>query len=162
MSTGPTLDRQARPSRSGAAFTLVEVLIVVVVLGILAAIVVPQFAGASDSARNATAGEIVRTVQQQIALHRAKHGQFPNTIDPNWFTPPGLPQNPYLPEGVDLVVQNIAGKTELDYKHSNKGPIIWWYNRATGSFHTRVPWQGSNAASLDLYNEVNHCNAENY
>ncbi len=45
------MDSTHRPA--SRAFTLVEILIVVVILGILAAIIVPQFANASDEARRA-------------------------------------------------------------------------------------------------------------
>ncbi len=38
--------------RHRSGFTLVEILIVVIILGILAAIVIPQFAGASTNAQN--------------------------------------------------------------------------------------------------------------
>jgi general secretion pathway protein G len=64
-----------------AGFTLVEVLIVVVILGILAAIVVPAFTSATTSAREATMLEDVRFMRTQIVLYQAEHNN----------TPPGYP-----------------------------------------------------------------------
>lgn len=51
---GPTSPMRRSPRRRRLAFTLIEILIVVVILGILAAITVPQFASASVDASRAT------------------------------------------------------------------------------------------------------------
>ena len=53
-----------RYKRSG--FTLVEILIVVIILGILAAIVIPQFTNASSSARTSSIQSLLQTVRSQI------------------------------------------------------------------------------------------------
>ncbi len=55
------------------AFTLVEILIVVVILGILAALVVPQFANASQSARSSNMKTSLHTIRAQIELYHAHH-----------------------------------------------------------------------------------------
>ncbi|NLF29935.1 MAG: prepilin-type N-terminal cleavage/methylation domain-containing protein [Planctomycetes bacterium] len=57
--------------RSG--FTLVEILIVVIILGILAAIVVPQFTDASNEARMSSIQSDLQTVRSQIELYKAQH-----------------------------------------------------------------------------------------
>jgi prepilin-type N-terminal cleavage/methylation domain-containing protein len=147
---------------SGRAFTLVEVLIVVIILAILAATVVPQFANATTEADHVAASQLVGVIQRKIGEHYAINGAWPTAIDSNWFAPSGLPRNPYTQGPATLTVQNIADKRELDIKHSNGGPIIYWYNQATGSFHTRVPWQGNNQDTLDLYNRINHSEAKNF
>lgn len=54
------------------AFSLVEILVVVLILGILAAIVVPQFADASDSARSASVQSTVGGVRAAIAAFRTR------------------------------------------------------------------------------------------
>lgn len=147
---------------SRRAFTLVEVLIVVIVLAILAAVVVPQFADATTEADHIAASQLTAIVQRKIGEYFATHEQWPTAIDGNWFSPPGLPANPYTEGPASLTVQNIDGKTELLVKHSNGGEIIYWYNQANGMFHTRVPWQGNNQDTLDLYNRVNHVDAQNF
>ena len=54
------------------AFTLVEILIVVVILGILAAVVIPQFVNASDEAQVGNVETQLRTLRTQIQLFRAQ------------------------------------------------------------------------------------------
>ncbi|MFK7787983.1 MAG: type II secretion system protein [Phycisphaeraceae bacterium] len=143
--------------------TLIELMIVVSILGILAAIVVPTFSQGSDDAKHATAAVNVKAVQTKIQEYYLNHDAWPDTIDPGWFAGGAIPDNPYIDGTPSLVVQNITGKTELDVKYPNSsGSMIFWYNRATGSFHTRVPWAGSDEATLELYNRVNHIEAVNY
>lgn len=66
------------------AFTLVEILIVVVILGILAAIVVPQFAKAADDARAGNIQTQLNTIQNAIELFRAREGVYPDIAGTGW------------------------------------------------------------------------------
>jgi general secretion pathway protein G len=54
-------------------FTLVEILIVVVILGILAAIVIPQFTSASTEARESALVSDLQAVRSQIELYKIQH-----------------------------------------------------------------------------------------
>lgn len=71
-------------SRKNRAFTLVEILIVVVILGILAAIVVPQFASAADEARGSNIASQLSTLQNNIELFRAREGDYPDFSGNGW------------------------------------------------------------------------------
>ncbi len=57
-------------------FTLIEILIVVVILGILAAIVIPQFTDAAGEANRANLQSQLQTIRSQIELHNV---QWPAT-----------------------------------------------------------------------------------
>ena len=54
-------------------FTLVEILIVVIILGILASIIIPKFSTASVEARENMMKENLRILRTQIATYRAQH-----------------------------------------------------------------------------------------
>lgn len=55
------------------AFTLVELLIVVVILGILAAVVVPQFSNATNEAMAGNIKSQLRTLQHQAELYMSRN-----------------------------------------------------------------------------------------
>src|SRR5438046_7223998 len=54
-------------------FTLIEILIVVIILGILAAIVMPQFTNASKEAKQSSLVPMVQSLRSQIALFKLQH-----------------------------------------------------------------------------------------
>ena len=58
-------------------FTLIEILIVVIILGILAAIVIPQFTSASTEARQGNLKSQLQTLRSQIALYKLQHLDVP-------------------------------------------------------------------------------------
>jgi len=55
----------------------VEILIVVVILGILAAVVVPQFAGASQTAQSSSLKGSLRVIRSQMELYESNHSAYP-------------------------------------------------------------------------------------
>ncbi len=59
--------------RAKSGFTLVEILIVVVILGILAAIVIPQFTNASTQAKESQLVSDLQTMRSQIELYKINH-----------------------------------------------------------------------------------------
>jgi general secretion pathway protein G len=65
-------------------FTLVEILIVVVILGILAAIVIPQFTSASETAKASSLVSQLQTIRSQLELYQVQHnGDYPD-LSANW------------------------------------------------------------------------------
>src|SRR5437773_6966159 len=69
--------RLARLSLHRRAFTLIEILIVVVILGILATIVVPQFSNASVNAKENTLKDELRYLRTQVVVYKAQHHDVP-------------------------------------------------------------------------------------
>lgn len=65
--------------RASAGFTLVEIMVVVVIIGVLAVLIVPRVVGRSDDARVAAAKHDVTTLMQSLKLYRLDNGRFPST-----------------------------------------------------------------------------------
>jgi len=66
------------PHAAAKAFTLVEILVVVVILAILAAIVIPQFASATDSARHNAFITDLNALTKAVSAYAGIHGLPPD------------------------------------------------------------------------------------
>ncbi len=62
-------------------FTLVELLIVVIILGILAAIVIPQFSSSTDDAKFSALDANLATMRSAIELYRQEHSAYPGATE---------------------------------------------------------------------------------
>lgn len=131
-------------------FTLVEILIVVVILGILAAIVVPQFTNAANEARGGNVATQESTIENQLELWAARNnGIYPDLVSDGWGdrdtedTMVGenylkeVPINPFTQTSTVIAsedpVADAAGAAEA-------GGDAWFYNRATGTIRAaRLP-----------------------
>jgi len=109
------------------AFTLIEVLVVVAILGILAAIVVPRIMDRPDEAKRVAAKADVGAIVQALKLYRLDNGFYPATdqglgalvqkpgsqpIPNNWK--PYLDKLPRDPWGGDYQYLNPGQKGEID------------------------------------------------
>ena len=143
--------------RKNKAFTLVEILIVVIILGILAAIVIPQFTEASNDARESALASDLQTARSQLELYKVQHlEKYPSlseavtpTLDTTNFIArmtgktdqdgkldaagafgPYLqkfPTNPFVSSGGNLV----------DFGTAEPAPGTgngWYFNTSTGKF----------------------------
>ena len=66
--------------RNKKGFTLVEILIVVVILGILAAIVIPQFTDASTQSKTSSCQSSLQSLRSQIQLYKIQHNDNPPAL----------------------------------------------------------------------------------
>src|SRR5438132_1966579 len=67
--------------RRSQGFTIVELLIVIVVIGILAALVIVQFTNVQARARDAERKSDIRALQSKVAEYYALNGNYPLTIN---------------------------------------------------------------------------------
>lgn len=65
-------------SRAGLGFTLVEILVVIVILAVLAAIVIPQFASATDNARYNAFITDLNALTKAVSAYENIHGLPPD------------------------------------------------------------------------------------
>jgi len=128
------------------AFTLVEILIVVIILGILAAIVIPQFSEASDDARLSSLVSDLQTVRCQLELYRVEHGVYPDGVgSPAWIaqltgkTDKDGTANPVGEYGPYLQIFptnpfNDLSDVDLGGGGAGGGGTGWYFDAATGKF----------------------------
>jgi general secretion pathway protein G len=136
--------------RAKSGFTLVEILIVVVILGILAAIVIPQFTEASTEAKTSSLCTDLQTMRSQIELYKIQHNDnlpavageteadFARrmTTQTNISGAAGSDYGPYIQKiptnqfsDSNDVVLGTADPAAID---ASKG---WYFNTSTGAFH---------------------------
>lgn len=125
-------------TKRNSGFTLVEILIVVVILGILAAIVIPQFSQASSDANRANCQSNLQTLRSQVALYRIQNGDAdPDCSSAAGFTtamvPTYLQQFPLnsLSSTATIGATMAEGAVEL----TTFGATGWYYNTATDIMH---------------------------
>lgn len=132
-------------NRISRAFTLVELLIVVVILGILAAVVVPQFTDASSDAKMSAIQTNLQTIRSQLQLYRLQHNEtWPalatftaqmtqaSKADGTTAAPgtAGFPYGPYL-------LTAIPNNPYTDTNTVSDGAAdssAWYYDEDTGQF----------------------------
>jgi len=101
--------RQNGKKRGYKGFTLVELVVVLVILGVLVALAVPRFTASASKAKETTFCSNVRTIKSQLELYKMTTGNYPITAtttenpnsytfsqflnDPNYFE--STPINPY-------------------------------------------------------------------
>ncbi len=71
--------RPAGARRQQSGFTLIEIMVVVIIIGLLAAVVVPQFLGRVDDARVAKASQDIQAIDTALTLYKLDNFKFPST-----------------------------------------------------------------------------------
>lgn len=96
MSQSSIIDRKSSIRRG---FTLIELMIVVVILGLLATTVMPKILSKPDQARRTKAMVDIRSIQSALAMFKTDTGRFPTTAESlqALVTNPGL--KGYDPDG---------------------------------------------------------------
>ena len=125
------LRRASRALRLPRGFTLIEIMVVIVILGILAALIVPRVVGRTDDARIAAARQDIASLLQALKLYRLDNGAYPTTeqglkallakptiepLPPNWKQGGYLERSstPKDPWGNDYKYLNPGLKGEVD------------------------------------------------
>ncbi len=76
------MENRKRRSGSGiSGFTLVELMVVIVIIGLLAALVVPKFVARTDDAKVAAAKAQIHSLKQALEMFKLKTGSYPSTSE---------------------------------------------------------------------------------
>ena len=147
------------------AFSLIEILIVVAVLGILAAIVLPTFQGQSLQAKEAVAKDNLRILRNVIELYASRHNDVaPGRPANNPSQPvgylifatqlvktgkylPKLPTNPFNNKSVLKIIQDNEDFPTEPYMVDTFG---WVYKAATREI--RLNWSGTDSTGVAYFN----------
>jgi len=112
-----------------AGFTLIEVLVVVVILGLLAALIVPRIMDRPDEARVVAAKSDISAILSALKLYRLDNGTYPTTeqglqalvkkpttgdVPPNWKQGGYLERLPKDPWGTDYQYLSPGVYGEID------------------------------------------------
>ncbi len=150
--------------RSG--FTLLEILAVVTILGILAGVVMPQFASASGDAKIAASAATGNLIRKQIEYHAAlgdvvlSAGGYPDEIDPGWFGSGVLPKHPWTGQPMILEVEDEdpdeVYPEDKTFDLTEADEINAWYNTTNGAFCVLLPDSlGGEAEIIEAFNLAN-------
>ena len=142
-----------RKFRNTKGFTLVEILIVVIILGILAAIVIPQFTNASENAKGSSLYTQLQTIRSQLELYQVQHnGDYPTlaqlwgnmtsktdvdgTVNASGDFGPYLQQSPVNPftNSSTVVAASPAATDGWVYTASSGGITAVGFDESTGVF----------------------------
>ena len=120
--------------RMSIGFTLIEIMLVVIIIGVLVAMIVPQMSGRSEQAKIAVAkADIEMNIATALKLYQLDHGKFPTTeegIDILLAPPPAGKswQGPYLEKkpldswGHPYQYQSPGSHRSYSYDLSSFGP----------------------------------------
>jgi general secretion pathway protein G len=115
--------------RSHRGFTLIEIMVVIVILGLLAAVVVPRIVGRTDEARRTTAEIGIKNIEGALHLFKLDNGFYPSTeqglealvtqptigqIPRNWREGGYLPKVPKDPWGYEFIYLSPGKNGEFD------------------------------------------------
>ena len=126
LTANPTANH---PTRSVRGFTLIELMIAVVIIGILAAIIAPNVIGRLNDAKVSAAKQDVATLVQTLTMYKLDNSRFPSgdqglkalvekpAIAPlpnNWRTGGYLPRLPNDPWGNPYQFSNPGLRGDID------------------------------------------------
>jgi len=125
-----------------AAFTLVEILIVVIILGILAAIVVPQFTAASDDAKESALASDLQTVRSQLQLYKLQHKNvYPSdiTLLTQATDEDGAAGGNFGPYLTKFPTNPFTDTSDVNTTAKGSGAQAWYYTSSAGEFAPNDP-----------------------
>src|SRR6056297_3213154 len=89
-------------------FTLIELMIVVVIIGVLAALAIPRFMAASKKAKVSEAGTVLKQIYESAEVYYQQEGQYPFSSDME-----DIFDDDNIPPG--MIVDAPSGESRFEY-----------------------------------------------
>ena len=135
------------PRRRRSGFTLIEILLVVMIIGILVALFVPNLVGRSDMARRTAAESDLRGIAATLDLYRLDNAHYPSTdqgLEALVSKPNGLPApRNYSPGGYARKVPTDPWQNP--YVYINAGETFELYSQGADGK------EGGEGAAADIH-----------
>ena len=109
-------------------FTIVELLIVIVVIGILAALVITTYNGIQQKARNTERTTDINAIQGQLEAYYAEKGAYPSTADLGTTGSSNLTWIAANMKGLDKEALSDPNASPHDYSLTNSGGVAGKYD----------------------------------
>lgn len=140
-------------ARNAPGFSLVEMVIVVVIIGILGAIAVPRLTGLGSNADEVALGQNLAILTRAVEVYKAEHAGSPPTTrlqllrytdeDGNTSAILGAPYifGPYLRKMPRLSMGSNKGESDIvsGGNPGDSGSAGWWIDSTTGDVRANAP-----------------------
>ena len=91
--------RSPSSRRAEAGFTLVEMMVVIVIIGVLAAVMIKQISGRADKAKAAATRVMIKNVGDALDLFKLDHNVYPESLDDVVYMPSYVNSRDWPPGG---------------------------------------------------------------
>lgn len=139
----PNRDHQ-RTARRG--FSLIELVVVILILGVIAAIAAPRMFNTTDQAKSHSTRQTLAVIRNAIEIYRANNSDYPPSTDTATFVAAIRPYlngpipKPEVPAGktAAILMDATALAAGYDAAADDDEDAGWVYKQATGSFRVNA------------------------
>ena len=118
--------------RNQGGFTLVELMIVVIIVGILAAVAIPRYQGATERAKASEAVAALGTIRGALRVYYAEHGTYVNA---NFI------------DGAQVTAGNVLDVSDTDLLGRYFSTACYTFDGATAAAAYSIECDGSASAA---------------